>query len=76
MDFKNKNLIVFFSLLLIAGYVIMGIALYEYTHKYAEDQNKKKLDQLLLNQQALHNYIEDELKPVIYKLKEENKLYK
>lgn len=76
MDFKNKNLIIFFSLLLIAGYVIIGIALYEYTHKYAEDQNKKKLDQLLLNQQALHNYIEDELKPVIYKLKEENKLYK
>ena len=76
MDLKNKNLIIFFSLLLIAGYVIIGVALYEYTHKYAEDQNKKKLDQLLLNQQALHRYLEDDLKPVIYKLKEENKLYK
>jgi len=75
MNLKNKNLILFFSLLLIAGYVIIGITLYEYTHKYAEDQNKKKLDQLLLNQEALHSYLEDHLKPVIYKLKEENKLY-
>lgn len=76
MNLKNKNLILFFSLLLIAGYAIIGTALYEYTHKYAEDQNKKKLDQLLLNQEALHSYLEDHLKPVIYKLKEENKLYK
>lgn len=75
MSLKNKNLILFFSLLLMAGYVIIGVALYEYTHKYAEDQNKKKLDQLLLNQEALHSYLEDHLKPVIYKLKEENKLY-
>ncbi|MDD2780959.1 diguanylate cyclase [Sulfuricurvum sp.] len=75
MSLKNKNIILFFSLLLIAGYVIIGMALYEYTHKYAEDQNKKKLDQLLLNQEALHSYLEDHLKPVIYKLKEENKLY-
>lgn len=76
MNLKNKNLILFFSLLLIVGYAIIGVALYEYTHKYAEDQNKKKLDQLLLNQEALHSYLEDHLKPVIYKLKEENKLYK
>ncbi len=75
MSLKNKKLILFFSLLLIAGYVIIGISIYEYTHKYAEDQNKKKLDQLLLNQEALHSYLEDHLKPVIYKLKEENKLY-
>lgn len=76
MNLKNKNLILLFTLLLIAGYVIIGTTLYEYTHSYAEDQNKKKLDQLLLNQEALHSYLEDQLKPVIYKLKEENNLYK
>lgn len=58
------------------GYTIVGFALYQYMHQFAADQNKKKLDQLLLNQRALHLYLEDQLKPVIYKLKEENKLYK
>jgi diguanylate cyclase (GGDEF)-like protein len=62
--------------ILTAGYVLIGMALYEYTHRYAEDQNKKKLDQILLNQRALHSYIEDVQKPVYYKLKEEGKLYK
>ena len=75
MELKNKRIIFLFTLLLIAGYVIIGTTLYKYTHDYAEDQNKKKLDQLLLNQEALHSYLEDQLKPVIYKLKEENKLY-
>jgi len=63
------------SLILLSGYIIVGSALYEYTNKYAENQNKKKLDQILLNQRALHLYLEDHLKPVIYKLKKENKLY-
>lgn len=75
MTFKNKRLFIFFSFLLLIGYLAIGGALYKYTHEYAVDQNKKKLDQLLLNQQALHSYLEDQLKPVIYKLKEENKLY-
>lgn len=75
MHLKNKRVITLFSLLMIAGYTIIGLSLYEYTHKYAEDQNKKKLDQLLLNQEALHSYLEDQLKPVVYKLKEEHKLY-
>jgi diguanylate cyclase (GGDEF)-like protein len=75
MSIKNKRILTILSLILLAGYVIIGSALYEYTHKYAEDQNKKKLDQILLNQRALHTYLEDHLKPVIYKLKEEGKLY-
>lgn len=75
MIFRDKRLFFFFSFLLIIGYIAIGGALYKYTHKYAEDQNKKKLDQLLLNQEALHSYLEDQLKPVIYTLKEENKLY-
>lgn len=76
MKTKNRRIFALFSLMLIGGYVLIGTALYQYMHQFAEDQNKKKLDQLLLNQRALHLYLEDELKPVIYKLKEEEKLYK
>lgn len=76
MEIKNRRLFALFTLLLISGYVLIGTVLYQYMHQFAEDQNKKKLDQLLLNQRALHLYLEDELKPVIYKLKEEEKLYK
>ncbi|MDD5717985.1 MAG: diguanylate cyclase [Sulfuricurvum sp.] len=72
---KNKRMLMILSAILLCGYALVGSALYEYTHKYAEDQNKKKLDQLLLNQRALHSYLEDHLKPVIYELKKENKLY-
>lgn len=76
MEIKNRRLFALFTLLLISGYVLIGTVLYQYMHQFAEDQNKKKLDQLLLNQRALHLYLEDELKPVIYNLKEEEKLYK
>ncbi len=72
---KNRRIFFFFTLFLLGGYLIVANALYRYTHEYALDQNKKKLDQLLLNQRALHLYIEDQLKPVIYGLKEEKKLY-
>lgn len=75
MRSKNKRILIILGFILLSGYVIVGTTLYEYTYKYAEDQNKKKLDQILLNQRALHSYLEDHLKPVIYKLKKEGKLY-
>lgn len=75
MHKKNKIVLGTIGLILLIGYAIVGFVAYEYTHKYAEDQNKKKLDQILLNQRALHSYLEDHLKPVIYRLKEEKKLY-
>lgn len=76
MNSKNKRLFTYFTLVLFTGYLVVGFSLYQYMHEFAADQNKKKLDQILLNQRALHLYLEDNLKPVIYKLKEENKLYK
>lgn len=75
MVLKNSRILIILGFLLLSGYAIIGSALYEYTHNYAVDQNKKKLDQLLLNQRALHSYLEDHLKPVIYQLKKEGKLY-
>lgn len=72
---KNTKFLSILASILIVGYALVGTALYEYTHQYAEDQNKKKLDQILLSQRALHSYLEDTLKPVIYHLKEEEKLY-
>lgn len=75
MTVKNSRILIILGFLLLSGYAIIGSTLYEYTHNYALDQNKKKLDQILLNQRALHSYLEDHLKPVIYKLKKEGKLY-
>lgn len=75
MQKNSKQILIIIFTVLLAGYGIIASAVYEYTHKFAEDQNKKKLDQILLNQRAMHTYLEDQLKPVIYKLKEEGKLY-
>ena len=72
---ETKRIFAILALLFLGGYLAIGTIFYSYTYDYALDQNKKKLDQILLNQRALHSYVEGELKPVIYKLKEEGKLY-
>lgn len=68
---ETKRIFAILALLFLGGYLAIGTIFYSYTYDYALDQNKKKLDQILLNQRALHSYVEGELKPVIYKLKEE-----
>ena len=73
---ETKRIFIILALLFLGGYIAIGTIFYYYTYDYALDQNKKKLDQILLNQRALHSYVEGELKPVIYQLKEEGKLYK
>ncbi len=75
MSTKNRRLLIVFSLVLICGYAIVGTVVHEYAHRYAIEQNKRKLDQLLLNQRALRLYVEEELKPIVYRLKTEGKLY-
>ena len=73
---NNRKRLSILAVILVGGYVSVGALLYEYAHHYALDQNQKKLDQILLNQRALHSYLENQLKPVIYQLKDEGKLYK
>jgi signal transduction histidine kinase len=41
----------------------------------AIDEAKKRIDGLLLYNKALHSYVEEVQKPIIYQLKEEGKLY-
>jgi diguanylate cyclase (GGDEF)-like protein len=56
--------------------IVIGLVLKKQVGNYAVSEANDKLNDILLNQKALHVYVEDTLKPVIYELKERNKLYK
>jgi len=56
-------------------FIIVEIVLKEQVEKYALHENNEKLENILINQKALHKYVENIQKPVIYNLKKENKLY-
>lgn len=55
--------------------MLIELVLESQVEKFAIYENNEKLDNILINQKALHTYVEELQKPVIYKLKEEGKLY-
>lgn len=76
MSTDNKKLLVKTFILMISVYVIvLGIA-YALFKGYAIEENESKLQDLVMHNKALHTYVEEQLKPVIYKLKEEGKIEK
>ena len=73
MKLINKYFLLF--LIFVAFFLLIEIVLKQQVEKYAIYQNNEKLNNILINQKALHTYVEDMQKPVIYKLKKEGKLY-
>ncbi|MBC8238128.1 MAG: diguanylate cyclase [Helicobacteraceae bacterium] len=73
MKFINKYL--FITAIFIVIFISVAVLLKIEVESFAIYEANVKLDRVLTNQKALHGYIEDELKPVIYKLKSEKKLY-
>lgn len=73
MKFINKYL--FITTVFIVIFISVSILLKIEVESFAMYEANVKLDRVLTNQKALHGYIENELKPVIYKLKDEKKLY-
>jgi len=67
----------YFALLALFIVVFLGIEAFlkQQVQAYAIHEGNAKLDNILTNQKALHTYVEKLQKPVIYKLKEEGKLY-
>jgi len=73
-----KNYINKYTLLLVVFilfFLFIEIVLKHQVENFAIYENSQKLDNILINQKALHTYVEEIQKPVIYKLKKEGKLY-
>jgi two-component system cell cycle response regulator len=76
MSTDNKKLLVKTFILIVAVYIlVLGVA-YALFKGYAIEENEAKLQDLVMHNKALHTYVEEQIKPVIYKLKEEGKIEK
>lgn len=73
---QNKNILKNFIVLLILLYGIFMVVGYLLFKDYALQENKAKLDDLLMHNKALHTYVEGQLKPVLYNLQENGILTK
>ncbi len=71
--FINKYFLLFVVFAFL--FVVIEFVLKQQVEEYAIYENNAKLENILTNQKALHSYVENMQKPVIYKLKKENKLY-
>jgi len=55
-------------------FVVIVLVLKQQVEEYAIHENNAKLENILTNQKALHQYIETMQKPVIYQLKKDGKI--
>jgi len=69
---KYFGLVVIFSLV----FVMIASVFKERSEQFAIYESNQRLNNILTNQQALHAYIENVQKPVLYQLKSEQKLYR
>jgi diguanylate cyclase (GGDEF)-like protein len=75
MQSKNRHFLITLALIFIFGELLIGYFAYHKSISYANIQNQRHLDELLMRQRALHTYVEETLKPVFYELKAKGKLY-
>lgn len=76
MSTDSKKLLAKTFILMIVVYLLVLMVAYSLFKGYAIEENEAKLQDLGMHNKALHTYVEEQLKPVIYKLKEENKIEK
>lgn len=69
----NKYLLLL--LMFVLFFLVIEVVLKQQVERYAIHENNEKLENILINQKALHTFVETMQKPVIYKLKQEKKLY-
>jgi len=70
-NINEKNLLYFFILTFLAAF---GIIYYSIIVVHAEQEANKRIENILEQHKALHSYIENKQKPVIYKLKEQGSI--
>ena len=73
---KNMNILKNMLFMLLMIYIMILSITYYIFKSYAIEENEAKLQDLLMHNKALHTYVEDTLKPVIYKLKDLGKIEK
>ncbi len=59
----------------LVGYIVLLWFYHIQTRAYAISEAEKQMQDILLNHRAVHSYVEEVQKPVIYQLKEGGKLY-
>ena len=69
---KISNKYLFLFIIFAVLFIIVEIVLKQQVEKYALHENNEKLENILINQKALHKYVENIQKPVIYNLKKTN----
>lgn len=72
---KQKNIVVL-GVVFFAAWVGMSFLFYERSREYAISDAYEKIQNTLFMHRAIHSYIEEQQKPVIYSLKERGLLYK
>lgn len=72
---KGHKSYFYIAVLFIVAYALLCVFYYSQTRNYAILEAEKKIQNYLLVHKAIHGYIEEVQKPVIYKLKAEGKLY-
>lgn len=72
---ERKKFIVGLGVVFVVSWVLIVSLFYEKTREYAVSQGYEKIQNLLFNHRAIHSYIEEMQKPVIYSLKKRGLLY-
>ncbi|NWF67067.1 MAG: DUF3365 domain-containing protein [Campylobacterales bacterium] len=72
---SKKNSPIIIGALFFISYLFLVYIYYFNTNKYAIEEGHKRVDQILFQHRAIHSYVENMQKPVIYKLKYDGKLY-
>lgn len=62
-------------IIFIIGYLILLWFYHTQTRSYAISEAEKQMQDILINHRAVHAFVEEVQKPVIYQLKKEGKLY-
>ncbi len=75
MEHRSRWILAILALIFATVYVGVGYIVYQDNIAYAQEQNKKRLNEILWQQRALHRFVEETQKPVFYGLKKEGKLY-
>ncbi|DAB29284.1 MAG TPA: hypothetical protein CFH84_10315 [Sulfurimonas sp. UBA12504] len=76
MAVANTKLLLKTFVLMGVVYIFVLLSAYSMFKSYALEENQAKLQDLIMHNKALHTYVEEQLKPVIYALKDQGNIDK
>jgi len=76
MSVENKKLLLKTIILMSGVYIVVLLSAYLMFKNYALEENEAKMQDLIMHNKALHTYVEEQLKPVVYALKNQGSIDK